>query len=526
MPIRYGLFNQLDMSQVMLATEMGVWATNNFLATNPTWAAINNSLAHVRCDWLHYRAADGQVAVGTHGRGMFSTDAFSTANAPISLTITSTLPASICKGLSFPIEIFATGAFSQGNEFQLELSNSSGSFTSGTVLIGTSATTTVTALIPDTEDLPVGSNYYIRAKSTAPEAFSVEAGPFTISEGGLLFAATMPVVSDPTPDGFTVAASLNAPGKAYFVVLGDNAPVPTNEQIKNGKAPDDKTALKWGVLDIPAANTTASLLVSGLMPGINYDVYFFKEATGPITSCAGELPVKRDILTSGSPLAYCVPTYSQGCSLGVVVADFQLTNTNLTYFNTGCSPGSFGYFGNTSTPLAQGQSYPFVFKTYIDSTGTYYPQHIAIWIDLNRNGTFEVSERLYRSTGTSVSNTWSGTLAIPANATPGMTRLRIRTQYAEHGTVDDPCETYAYGEAEDHLITLEDNSVIVSAQTGDWDMGTTWVGGQAPTGNQKVIIQPGHIVRINGLSVSAKEVSLVNGTLDVVNNGLLLLNGQ
>jgi hypothetical protein len=526
MPIRFGLFNELDMNQVMLATEMGVWATNNFLAASPTWAAINNSLAHVRCDWLHYRAADGQVAVGTHGRGMFSTDAFSTANAPVSLTITSTIPASICKGLSFPVEIFATGSFVSGNQFQIELSNSSGSFASGTTIIGTSSITSVTATIPDIPAIATGSNYYIRAKSTNPTAVSAAAGPFTISAGGLLYAASTPTVSSVSPNGFTVTASLNASGKVYFVVLGDNTPVPTNDQIMNGKASDNKTALKWGMLDIPAANASASLSVSGLMSGVNYDVYFYKAGNGTLTSCAGESPVKRDVLTSGSPLAYCTPAYSNGCSIGVVIADFQLTNTNLTYYNTGCSSNSFGYFGNTSTPLAQGQSYPFVFKTYIDETGTYYPQHIAIWIDLNRNGTFETSERLYQSSGNSISNTWSGTLAIPGSASTGMTRMRIRTQYAPHGTVNDPCTTYSYGETEDHLITIEDNSVIVSAQTGDWDVGSTWIGGQVPSGTQKVVIQPGHMVRINGLNVSAKQVSLVNGTLDVINNGLLLIDGQ
>ena len=526
-PIRFGIFNPLETSQVMLATEMGVWATNNFLAASPTWAAINNSLANVRCDWLHYRMADGQVAVGTHGRGMFSTDAFSILYAPISLTITSTLPVSICKEYSMPVEIFATGTYMPGNQFHIELSDASGSFASGTTIIGTSTTTSVNAIIPNLATIPAGSNYHIRAKSTNPVAASAAAGPFIVSDGGLLYTASMPTVSSPTPDGFTVTASLNAPGKVYFIVLGDNAPVPTNEQIKNGKAPANKTALKWGVLDITSANTPASLEVSELMPGTNYDVYFRKEADGPLTSCAGEVPEKREILTSGTTLAYCTPTYFDGCSAGVVIADFQLTGTNLTYYNTGCSPNSFGYYGNTSTPLAKGQSYPFVFKTYLDSlTGGSYYQHIAIWIDLNRNGIFEVSERLFQSSGSDVSDTWSGTLAIPESASPGMTRMRIRSQFVLHGTVNDPCTTYAYGEAEDHLITIGDNSVIVSAQTGDWDIGTTWVGGQAPTGNQKVIIQPGHVVRINGLNVTAKQVSLVNGTLDVINNGLLLIDGQ
>lgn len=527
MPIRFGIFNPLVMNQVMLATEMGVWATNNFLAANPTWAAINTSLANVRCDWLHYRTADGQVAVGTHGRGMFSTDAFSILYAPISLTVISTLPTSICKGYSMPVEIFATGTYASGNQFQIELSNASGNFASGTTIIGTSTTPSVIALIPDIATITPGSNYYIRAKSTNPAAVSAAAGPFIISGGGLVYAASLPTVSNPTPDGFTVTASLNAPGKVYFIVLGDNAPVPTNEQIKNGKAPGNKTALKWGVLDIASANATASLEVSELMPGTNYDVYFRKEADGPLTSCAGEVPEKREILTSGTPLAYCTPTYSYGCSLGSVIADFQLTGTNLTYYNTGCSPNGFGYYGNTATPLAQGHSYPFVFKTYLDSAmGGSLFQHIAIWIDLNRNGTFEASERLFQSSGSDVSDTWSGTLAIPASASLGMTRMRIRTQRVYAGTVNDPCATYVYGEAEDHLITIGENSVIVSAQTGDWDIGTTWVGGQPPSGTQKVVIQPGHVVRINGLNVSAKEVNLVNGTLDVINNGLLLINGQ
>ena len=67
-PVRYALFNPKDRRQVMLATELGVWFTNNVYAPNPGWAPANTGLANVRCDMLHYRNADGQVALGTHGR--------------------------------------------------------------------------------------------------------------------------------------------------------------------------------------------------------------------------------------------------------------------------------------------------------------------------------------------------------------------------------------------------------------------------------------------------------------------------
>ena len=183
------------------------------------------------------------------------------------------------------------------------------------------------------------------------------------------------------------------------------------------------------------------------------------------------------------------------------------------------------YTPSTATPLAKGQTYSFSFKTYVDSTFAYFPQHLAIWIDFNKNGIFEPSERLYQSTG-NPGNVLNGNLTIPGGTPAGMTRMRIRTQYAPSGQVSDPCATYNYGETEDHLITIEDNSVIVSAQTGDWDIGSTWVGGLAPNGNQKVIVQPNHIVRINGLNVSTPQLSLVNGYLDVINNGKLLISGQ
>lgn len=72
-PVRHALFNPLNRNQVMIATELGVWSTNNINAANPQWSPTNANLAHVRCDWLRYRSADNTVLVATHGRGLFTT---------------------------------------------------------------------------------------------------------------------------------------------------------------------------------------------------------------------------------------------------------------------------------------------------------------------------------------------------------------------------------------------------------------------------------------------------------------------
>jgi hypothetical protein len=77
MPIRWALFNPLNRSEVILATELGVWASVNFTNTTPTWAASNSGLANVRVDMLQIRSSDNQVIAATHGRGLFSSNGFS-----------------------------------------------------------------------------------------------------------------------------------------------------------------------------------------------------------------------------------------------------------------------------------------------------------------------------------------------------------------------------------------------------------------------------------------------------------------
>jgi len=77
MPVRWALYSPFNDQQVMIATELGVWSTDSIGATNVEWEPSNNGLANVRTDMLQIREEDGMVIAGTHGRGLFSTDAFS-----------------------------------------------------------------------------------------------------------------------------------------------------------------------------------------------------------------------------------------------------------------------------------------------------------------------------------------------------------------------------------------------------------------------------------------------------------------
>ncbi|MEM9325719.1 MAG: fibronectin type III domain-containing protein [Bacteroidota bacterium] len=76
MPVRWSLYNPSDRTQVMLATEVGVWVTNNFDEPFPNWMPANTGLANVRSDMLYYRESDDLVAIATFGRGLFTSDIF------------------------------------------------------------------------------------------------------------------------------------------------------------------------------------------------------------------------------------------------------------------------------------------------------------------------------------------------------------------------------------------------------------------------------------------------------------------
>ncbi|MFA0965023.1 S-layer homology domain-containing protein [Roseivirga sp. BDSF3-8] len=80
MPIRWGLYNPNNYNEVMLATQVGVWSTDNINTSSPDWGVTNANLANVRCDMLQYRQSDGYVAIATYGRGVYTTNVWSTTS--------------------------------------------------------------------------------------------------------------------------------------------------------------------------------------------------------------------------------------------------------------------------------------------------------------------------------------------------------------------------------------------------------------------------------------------------------------
>ncbi|MBL7138398.1 MAG: T9SS type A sorting domain-containing protein [Bacteroidales bacterium] len=73
MPIRWALIHPDYSRNVMLATETGVWMTEDILDNPVYWEPVTDGMANVRTDMLRFRKSDHTVLAASHGRGLFTT---------------------------------------------------------------------------------------------------------------------------------------------------------------------------------------------------------------------------------------------------------------------------------------------------------------------------------------------------------------------------------------------------------------------------------------------------------------------
>jgi photosystem II stability/assembly factor-like uncharacterized protein len=74
MPVRWAIFHPQNSHQLMLATETGIWKTDNIFAGTVLWEPANDGMANVRVDMLRLRKSDNIVLAASHGRGLFASD--------------------------------------------------------------------------------------------------------------------------------------------------------------------------------------------------------------------------------------------------------------------------------------------------------------------------------------------------------------------------------------------------------------------------------------------------------------------
>ena len=139
------------------------------------------------------------------------------------------------------------------------------------------------------------------------------------------------------------------------------------------------------------------------------------------------------------------------CTLGdglTLVSVEEINNSS------GCETDGYGDFTDLIANLAQGGTYDITL-----STG-YGGQYVKVWVDYNDDFTFSNNEVILNNfiiaPGEAAGNyTETASMAIPANATLGLHRMRIKTNWNANVPVD-ACEETTYGETEDYTANITD----------------------------------------------------------------------
>ena len=111
------------------------------------------------------------------------------------------------------------------------------------------------------------------------------------------------------------------------------------------------------------------------------------------------------------------------------------------------------YTSLSPTILNKGQTYPFAVQ--IGTCGGTFNNSMAMYIDYDQNGTFDVpAERIYLSAAvTAGPHVESGTFTVPTTAVPGVTRLRVVNVETSPANIN-PCGNYTWGETEDYSVKI------------------------------------------------------------------------
>lgn len=189
--------------------------------------------------------------------------------------------------------------------------------------------------------------------------------------------------------------------------------------------------------------TVRTYTVTGLTASTAYTFTVkAKDAAGNVSVASNTASVTT---LAGSP----PPTTTYCTSKGNSVADEWIDYVALNGM-TNTTGANAGYANFTATKIAP---LPYGANTITFSAGfksTAYTEYWAVWVDFNKNGTFESSELVVSGSSSSSANL-TGTITVPTTALAGNTRMRVSMKYNAAQTA---CETFSYGEVEDYTVTI------------------------------------------------------------------------
>ncbi|MEL1243784.1 GEVED domain-containing protein [Flavobacterium sp. DGU11] len=338
---------------------------------------------------------------------------------------------------------FVVDASGTGLTYQWQYATSAGgaysNVTNATPLGVTYAgATTNTLAVTNATNTPVVPTYYYRVviTGTAP-CGTVTSNPATLT-------INAPAISAP-PAATTVVRSNSA---TFSVTTA--APAPTYQWQFSTTLGGTYS----NVADSTPAGTTysgdqsATLTVNAATTAVGTGYYYRVVVTSggcTVTSAGAQLTVTD----------YCVGTVTNAHTTDYMTA-ISVATTSLN-----STPGLVGNAANNYYALLTGsnntatffQAYSYTASVTVLS-GNANPEGVGIWIDFNNDGDFADTNEFLGAASIASTATGTITMNIPANATTGSRRMRVRNVRNQTMTQGSVCTTYARGTTVDYIVTI------------------------------------------------------------------------
>ncbi|GAB4045166.1 GEVED domain-containing protein [Spirosoma litoris] len=247
------------------------------------------------------------------------------------------------------------------------------------------------------------------------------------------------------------AYTLNAPPTSMAAPSNVVASILSNQLVITWQ---DNASNEMGYfIERSTSPTTGFVPIGGVEPNVTTftDASFTPRTTYYYRIKASNTTTGSISTTASVVAPDCLPNFSDdGCPYSINITGVTVNNKILSQ-NSGCSSSTTSYytsFTGVSGTVTAGQS-----ATFTVTKGTMNAMGSSIWVDLNNNHVFEISERLYQMSAADKAATFSGTLAIPISTTASAIAMRI---VAAFSTIPgDPCGSYDYGETEDYILVVK-----------------------------------------------------------------------
>ena len=280
------------------------------------------------------------------------------------------------------------------------------------------------------------------ANGTAPYTYAWSNGATGASISNLAAGNYTVTATDSNGNTGTLIVNISQPTPLNANVTGvDETSAPANNGSATS-APTGGTAPYSYLWSTGATTATINNLNSGTYTVTVTDANGCTKTGSVVISVSG-----------ANPTNYCA-------SSGTPWVDW-ITRVKLNSIDNTSGKSLYTFYNNVSTNLNTGTNYTITLENGF--SWQTYDMYWKAWIDYNRNGTFEDPAEVAYSGILSApplgapGGSKVGTVAVPATADLGITRMRVSLKRGAYAT---PCETIPFGEVEDYVINLVSNGPV------------------------------------------------------------------